>query len=216
MKRVFNIVGNAAMWLFLAFAVTVTVFMFSSSSSDDGFPTLFGKVFIPIEAEVGIEGVSVGDLIIVDEKAEDTLLSVEAGKVLVFTQKDDDKEVLKIDGVKETKVLKNGNIEVKFENVGKMTVNVEKGTLDKAKFIAEYSGNKVPGVGGLFGFLVSSTGFVSIVIIPLVLLFLFELFNYVIAVMRRPRPSISDEERREIEEKAIAEYLKKQAESENM
>ena len=85
--------------------------------------------------------------------------------------------------------------------------------LREGRFIAVYSGKKVPGIGGIFGFLVSSTGFISVVIIPLVLLFLFELFNYAIAVMRRPRAPISEEERKAIAEEAVAEYIKKQSEN---
>ena len=215
MKRTFNIVGNIAMWIFLIFAVTVTVFMFSSSSSDDGYPTLFDRVFIPISENVDIDTVRTGDLLIVKEKEEDTLLKTEAGNVLIFAvkQESDSREVLKIDRVKETRTLPDGNIELKFEKTGFLTVNRENGMLREGRFIAVYSGKKVPGIGGIFGFLVSSTGFISVVIIPLVLLFLFELFNYAIAVMRRPRAPISEEERKAIAEEAVAEYIKKQSEN---
>lgn len=215
MKRTFNIVGNIAMWIFLIFAVIVTVFMFSSTSGDDGYPTLFDRVFIPISESVGVDSVKVGDLLIVKEKEEDTLLKTEAGNVLIFAVKadPDSKETLKIDRVKETRTLPDGNIELKFENAGFLTVNKENGTLREGRFIAVYSGKKIPGIGGIFGFLVSSTGFISVVIIPLVLLFLFELFNYAIAVMRRPRAPISEEERKAIAEEAVAEYIKKQSEN---
>ena len=217
MKRTFNIVGNVAMWLFLIFAVTVTVFMFSSSSSDDGYPTLFGRVFIPVNETVDADTVNNGDLLIVREKKEKTLLKTEAGNVLIFTVKTDpdSKEVLKIDRVKETRTLPDGNLELRFEKTGFLTVNRENGMLREGRFIAVYSGKKIPGIGGIFGFLVSQTGFISVVIIPLVLLFLFELFNYAIAVMSRPRPSVTEEEKRAIAEKAVADYIKKQSEKEN-
>ena len=215
MKRTFNIVGNVAMWLFLIFAVTVTVFMFSSSSSDEGYPTMFDRVFIPVSGTVDADSVKNGDLLIVKEKEEDTLLKTEAGNVLIFTVKSDpdSKEVLKIDRVKETRTLPDGNIELRFEKTGFLTVNRENGMLREGRFIAVYSGKKIPAIGGIFGFLVSQTGFISVVIIPLVLLFLFELFNYAIAVMSRPRSSVSEEEKRAIAEKAVADYIKKQSES---
>ena len=71
---------------------------------------------------------------------------------------------------------------------------------------------KLPGVGNVIKFLRSSLGFFLCIVLPLILFFLFELYNFikVLVTEKAKKAPVSKETEEEIKKRAIEEYLKSQ------
>ncbi len=77
-----------------------------------------------------------------------------------------------------------------------------------------YSGKTLPGFGKVLEFLCSSSGFLVCVLIPLILVFIYEVIDVVRAFMKiknKDKKVISAAEEELIKQQAIAEYLQRQA-----
>ena len=76
----------------------------------------------------------------------------------------------------------------------------------------------VGGVGAVIGFLRSSLGFFLCVVLPLILFFLYELYNFIslITAERAKKKPVSAETEEEIKRRAIEEYLQQQAAANNL
>lgn len=215
MKRKLEILGNIVICIFLVFAVFATVIVFSAIGSEDGYPKLFGKLLIPVNTEKAAADIQQGDLLITDAEEGFTANDIKADDVIVFTSgsPSEGKGSVFIDTVKEILKEEDGSLTYKFNRVEPVTAVISKnGGLRGIRIIAVYDGVKVSGFGYALSFLITPTGYIAVVIIPLVLFFLFELFNYfvtVLGVSMRPR-GISAEEEEEIKRRAVEEYIENQ------
>ena len=80
--------------------------------------------------------------------------------------------------------------------------------------LAKYTGTRLAGVGYVIDFLQTSTGFLCVIVLPLVVFFLFELYNFIALIIRmKGGNKISKEEEEEIKKRAVEEYLRKQQEA---
>ena len=106
--------------------------------------------------------------------------------------------------------MKELEISFNFEDGTSITATVnERSGVSGIRIIASYTGIKIKGAGPFFSFLISSTGYISVVVIPLTMFFLFELFNYFVAVLGKHSDSqnISEDEREKIKREAVEEYI---------
>ena len=80
--------------------------------------------------------------------------------------------------------------------------------------LAVWTGNRIGGLGAFIGWLRTSTGFLVCIVLPLVLLFGWELFKFIRTVMQvkgyRKQPAGSGLDEEEIKRRAIEEYLAQQ------
>lgn len=211
MKRKLKIVGNVVIWTFLVFAAVLTVLAFSANSNEDGFPEILGKLLIPVTSDKTVSGIERDDLLIADAIADSSAKDINAGDVIIFSLGDnpDVKEEVFINTILE--ISYEGNeISFNFEDGTSITATVnERSGVSGIRIIASYTGIKIKGAGPFFSFLISSTGYISVVVIPLTMFFLFELFNYIVAVLGKHSDSqnISEDEREKIKREAVEEYI---------
>ena len=211
MKRKLKIVGNVVIWTFLVFAAVLTVLAFSANGNEDGFPEILGKLLIPVTSDKTVSGIERDDLLIADAIADSSAKDINAGDVIIFSLGDnpDVKEEVFINTILE--ISYEGNeISFNFEDGTSITATVnERSGVSGIRIIASYTGIKIKGAGPFFSFLISSTGYISVVVIPLTMFFLFELFNYIVAVLGKHSDSqnISEDEREKIKREAVEEYI---------
>ncbi len=214
--KVGGIVANVLIWIFVIFSLVVTVFVFATRESIDGVPAAFGKSFITIQSESMEDTYKKGDLVFMTVLSEDEKRELEPDTIITYRSpvdingdgKDNDINTHRI--VSHDKeggffITKGDNNEI--EDTYKVYYLYVIGSCTED--------GKIGGLGGVFDFLRSSLGFFLCIVLPLILFFLFELYNFISLLLkeRAKKAPVSAELEEEIKRRAVEEYIKAQAEA---
>ena len=222
-KKIGGIVVNVLVWAFLIFATLVTVLTFVSLNAKDGVPSLFGKSFVSVQSpsmDGDQEGsFKQGDMLIVTKITTDEALELTEGMIITY------RAPMDIDGDGQTgdinthrivrKWTTDGGI-VYFKTQGDAELYEDNYDLRYTDVVAVYDGHsRLAGAGAVADFLKSSIGFLLIVVIPMALFFMYELYNLIKILMeqkmKKATVAVSAETEEEIKRRAIEEYLAQQA-----
>lgn len=214
-KKTLAIIGNVFLWLFVIFAILMTVLVFSAQANKDGITSLFGKSLVTIQSDSMKPTFKAGDLIIDEVLTGEEKTKLNKGDIITFYVD------INGDGISE---LNTHRIVDSYEKDG-YTYYITKGDNNEtnpvndrdpvvhSSVLARYTGTKLGGVGTVISFLQTSTGFMCVIVLPLVAFFLFELYRFIALVIRlRGKNSLSAEEEEEIKKRAVEEYLRRQQE----
>lgn len=215
-KKVLKIVGNVILWLFVLFAIFMTVLVFSSQANKDGLPNIMGKSMVTIQSDSMKPTFKTGDLIIDKVLTNEEKAQMQVGDIITYyvDLNGDGNNELNTHRIVES-YQKDGHTYyvTKGDNTETNPVN-DKDPVLSAYVLAKYTGTKLGGVGTVMNFLQTSTGFLVVVVLPLVLFFLFELYNFIAMVIRyKSKGKISAEQEDEIKKRAVEEYLRQQGEA---
>lgn len=222
-KKIVSIVLNVVAWAFLAFAALTTVLSFVSMNAKDGVPTIFGKSFVSVQSD-SMEGnkkgsFNEGDMLIVDKISADEALKLDVDDIIVY------RAPIDIDGDGETGDINTHRIVEKWTTDGGIVYfrtrgdnpNYGEDTYDLryTDVVAVYNGkSKLSGIGAVADFLKSSIGFFLIVVLPMALFFLYEVYNLIKIIMeqklKKASATVSAETEEEIKRRAIEEFLAQQ------
>ena len=222
-KKIGGIVVNVLVWAFLIFATLVTVLTFVSLNAKDGVPSVFGKSFVSVQSpsmDGDKEGsFKQGDMLIVTKITEDEAYELTEGMIITY------RAPMDIDGDGQTgdinthrivrKWTTDGGI-VYFKTQGDAELYEDNYDLRYTDVVAVYDGHsRLAGAGAVADFLKSSIGFLLIVVIPMALFFIYELYNLIKILMeqkmKKATVAVSAETEEEIKRRAIEEYLAQQA-----
>ena len=213
MKKVLSIIINVLLWVFIVFAAFVTVLSLSAQKSDDKIPSIFGKSLVSVVSDSMNPTFKKGDLIFDEDIAAEEKSKLAVGDVISFITDLDG------DGTDEINTHRIVSLRTEGGYVFYTTRgdNKETNTKDDDKevradmIVGKYTGKKLSGVGSVISFLQTSTGFLICIVVPLVLFFLFEAYNFIsLIVSMKNKGKISKEDEDEIKKKAVEEYLKQQ------
>ncbi len=226
-KKILGIVGNVLIWVFVAFAVVITALVFAAQGSEDGVPSLFGKSLITISTGSMDPTYKIGDMVFMEklDDDDDAKSKLQKGDIITY------KAPIDINGDGSIGDINTHRIEdvVKDKN-GVVTGYITKGdantltdmegdtpypTLIKANDIVGKctEKGKLPLLGGAISWLRSPLGFFLCVVLPMILFFLYELYNFISILVteraRRAAEAVSENEE-EIKRRAIEEYINSQ------
>ena len=212
-KKVWSIIGNVFIWLFILFAVVVTILAFASQSSEDGVPAIGGRAILTVQTPSMEPTFKVGDIIIGRKLTTEEQKALKVDDIITYDAGD-------LDGDGRRDLNSHRIIEVKNEN-GIVTY-ITKGDNNKLEdatpvraenVICQYTGTRLKGVGKVLDFLQQPTGFLVAVVLPLVAFFIFELISFIrkfLQVKNAGKKQISAADEELIKQKAIEEYLRQQ------
>lgn len=229
-KKIVSIVLNVLVSAFLVFATLVTILTFVSMNAKDGVPSLFGKSFVSVltpSMDGNKEGsFKQGDLLVVTKISENEALDLEEGTIVVYRSPEDinkDGETGDINTHRiVSKHVTEGGI-VYYQTQGDANShpdNYEKYGLPygirHTDVVAVYNGHsRVKGFGSVVDFLKSSMGFLLVVVLPMALFFIYEVYNLIKILMenklKKATATVSAETEEEIKRRAIEEFLAQQA-----
>lgn len=214
-KKTLSIIGNVFLWLFVAFAVFMTILVFSSQNNKDSLPNVMGKSFVTVQSDSMNPTFKKGDLIIDKVLTNDEKKTLQKGDVITYYVDLNGDGVNELNTHRIVDVYEEGGYVyyvTKGDNAQTNPVNDEEPVMHPY-VLAKYTGTKIGGVGKFISFLQSSTGFLVVIVIPLVIFFLFELYNFISLIVRlKGKRKISSEEEEEIKKRAVEEYLRQQEE----
>ena len=221
-KKVLRIVGNVLIWIFIIFAALTTVLAFAAQSSSDGIPAIAGRAILTVqtdsmsrsaveEGKVKLEdgweqGFNAGDIIIGKKLVPEEQKSLKVGDVVTFKADLDGNGTDELNSHRIVEVTQNDAGEVAYVTRGDNNPGQDNDPVSWQYVICRYTGTRLAGLGKVLDFLQTSTGFLVVIVLPLVAFFVYELIVFKNA--GKKQITAADEEA--IKQKAIEEYLKQQ------
>ena len=170
--RIVNIVINVVLVLAIIVAACCTYVSYVSTSGN-GVPSILGMRLFSIQTDSMYPEMSPGDLII-GSGIKDTS-ELEIGDIITYWTVIDGQRVLNTHRI--TQIYDGGGYLI-FETKGDNNTAVDALTVHESEVVAQYNGVKLPGVGKVFDYLQTSTGFLLVVVIPVAIFFLFHLIQF--------------------------------------
>ena len=227
-KKVVRIVGNVLIWIFIVFAALITVLAFASQSSADGIPSIAGRTVLTVqtdsmsrsaeeEGKVTLQegwerGFNAGDIIIGKKLTTDEMKALKVGDIITFktTLAGTTQEGLNSHRIVE---VQGSGDSVVYVTRGDNNVGDDTEPVSWDKVICVYTGTRLCGLGKALDFLQTPTGFLVVIVLPLVAFFVYELIVFIrkfLKVKNAGKKQITAADEEAIKQKAIEEYLKAQ------
>jgi signal peptidase len=209
-KKVLVIAGNAVLWLFVIFAVLITAMVLSSTNNENGVASFNGKSFIDIKTSSMSPTIKAGDMVIVELLTDRQKAECKVGDVITYYTDLDGNGSKELNTHRIKKINEENGL-ITYTTQGDNNITEDKNTVAFNNVIGRWTGTRLNGVGNIMSFLQSSTGFMCVIVLPLILFFLYEFVKFIRAILKVKNASnISTEEKEEIKKRAIEEYLRQQ------
>ena len=205
MKKALKITLNVLAWILLILALIITILVFSSGRND-GVSNLFGFIPMTVESASMEPTFKVDDMIICREV--DDVNTLKEGDVITFWTIIEGKRVKNTHRI--VSIIDNGGGSRSFVTRGDNNGMDDDIPASASDVIGRWTGVRLPGFGKVMHFLTTKTGFFCVIIIPLALFFLFELYKFIATLMEIKKPKLSESDEEEIKRRAIEEYLASQ------
>ncbi len=197
-KKVLNTVINVILVIAIIIAVVCTYISFVTSSGN-GTPSIFGLQLLSIQTNSMSPTINHGDLII--DTAVDPA-DLRRGDIITYWTIINGEKVLnthRIEGIYD------GGDFLVFETKGDANTSADPLTVNQKEIIGKYR-FRIPGLGKVFDYLQTSTGFLIVVVVPVFLFFLYHLIQFfrVLFEYQNIKNRLAYEQERERSEEAIA------------
>lgn len=217
-RKALSVLGDIAIFIIIIFSVAVTVMAFSSR--DSGVPKLFGYSFLSVQSD-SMSGVfEKGDLIIDMDCNPETL---KKGDVVTFWKYSPDNKsrflnTHRIIEKKETRFEIYNQTVITYVTRGDNNKESDVDELSPDYIVGLWTGKKISNLGMVLDFLSSPKGFLVCIVVPLALLFAFQLYKFIITLIESKKERALEEIASKTEEekdRVIAEYLAQQQKLQN-
>lgn len=207
-KRIMNAIVNGILVLAIALAAVCTYISFVSTSGN-GVPSLFGIRVFSIQTESMYPTLLPGDLIFDTGVKEPEELRV--GDVITYWTVINGERVLNTHRIHE---IYDGGGYLIYATKGDNNTIADPLTVHESEVVGKYS-FRVPGLGKVFDYLQTSTGFLIVIVIPVFLFFLFHLIQFfrVLFAYQNVKNRIKYEQERGTAEDLIEKQKQQEAEA---
>ena len=212
-KKVFSIIGNVIIWLFVIFAAVVTILTIAARSSGDGAPSIGQNVILSVKTDSMEPTIMQGDVIIGKKISSDEKKTLQVDDIITFDAGD-----LNNDGVRDLNthrivaVEQGENGKIIYQTKGDHNPTPDTLKVDSESVICKYSGQRIAYLGSALLFLQQPTGFLLIIVLPLIALFIYELIRFIrkFFELKGGNSTVTAEEEERIRQQAIEDYLRSQ------
>ena len=207
-KRIMNAIVNGILVLAIALAAVCTYISFVSTSGN-GVPSLFGIRVFSIQTESMYPTLLPGDLIFDTGVKEPEELRV--GDVITYWTVINGERVLNTHRIHE---IYDGGGYLIYATKGDNNTIADPLTVHESEVVGKYS-FRVAGLGKVFDYLQTSTGFLIVIVIPVFLFFLFHLIQFfrVLFAYQNVKNRIKYEQERGTAEDLIEKQKQQEAEA---
>ncbi len=210
-KKTLNIVINVILIVAIAIAAVCTYISFVTTSGN-GVPNVFGLRLLSIQTDSMYPKFKSGDLIIsvgIDDPSE-----LRPKDIITYWTVINGERVLNTHRIEN---IYDGGGYLIFETKGDNNANVDPLTVHESELVGVYK-FCIPGVGKALDYLQTSTGFLLVVLIPVLLFFLYHLVQFfrVLFEYQNVKNRIKFEQERGKTEDLLAEQAQREAERAQM
>ena len=171
-RRIANTIINIVLVIAIILAAVCTYTSYVSTSGN-GVPSIFGLRVMSIQTESMYPTVKPGDLIF-DTAVKDTS-ELKIGDIITYWTVIDGERVLNTHRI--TEIYDGGGYLI-FQTKGDNNTIEDSLTVHESEIVGQYNGMKIAGLGKLFDYLQTSTGFLIVVVIPVAIFFLYHLIQF--------------------------------------
>ena len=171
-KRILNTVINVVLIFAIIMAAMCTYVSFVSTSGN-GVPSILGVRVFSIQTKSMYPTFEPGDLIF-DSAVEDSS-ELEIGDIITYWTVIDGQRVLNTHRI--IQIYDGGGYRI-FETQGDNNTVADALTVHESEIVGKYNGKKLNGVGKIFDYLQTSTGFLLVIVIPVAIFFLYHLIQF--------------------------------------
>lgn len=176
MKKVLNVIKNILVWVVLLIAVFMMVFtIISVNTFDRNDRSLFGyRIYIVLSDSMSATDFESGDIVLVREVAPESL---EVGDIIAFTSRNESNYGETVTHkIRSLTVTQNG--EPGFITYGTTTNTDDEAIVTYPYILGKYS-FRIPKLGSFFRFLKTTQGYIMCILLPFLLLIVFQGINCV-------------------------------------
>lgn len=170
--KILNVIVDILIVLLLLISAAVAIIAVSSKSAP--VPNLFGYAPLSVQTDSMSPEFDPGDLIISQVTDENTEYA--AGDVITFAEQVNGTDIYnshRIVDIKETEGV------TLYYTKGDNSPAADENPVISANIVAKYSGICIKGMGAVYDFLNSQLGFFLVILLPLILFFLYEVFRVI-------------------------------------
>ena len=171
-RRIANTIINSVLVIAIILAAVCTYTSYVSTSGN-GVPSIFGLRVMSIQTESMYPTMKPGDLIF-DTAVKDTS-ELKIGDIITYWTVIDGERVLNTHRI--TEIYDGGGYLI-FQTKGDNNTIEDSLTVHESEIVGQYNGMKIAGLGKLFDYLQTSTGFLIVVVIPVAIFFLYHLIQF--------------------------------------
>lgn len=219
-RRIANTIINIVLVIAIILAAVCTYTSYVSTSGN-GVPSIFGLRVMSIQTESMYPTMKPGDLIF-DTAVKDTG-ELKIGDIITYWTVIDGERVLNTHRI--TEIYDGGGYLI-FQTKGDNNTIEDSLTVHESEIVGQYNGMKIAGLGKLFDYLQTSTGFLIVVVIPVAIFFLYHLIQFFRVLFeyqsvknkllyekeRGKNEDLVEDEKRKLEENRQAERKRMEAE----
>lgn len=176
MKKQFKFILNVLMWIFIIIAVSVTII--TLNTKEKGVSNFFGYIPFSIQSNSMQPILNKGDLIISQKASTDTL---KKGDVISFFSVINKEVVIITHRIEQ---VNNNRGVISYITKGDNNLLPDANEVAPGDVISKYNGIMIPKCGYVLDFFRSKVGFFICIIIPLFILFVFQLVNFIFIVSK--------------------------------
>ena len=215
-KKVFTVIGNVIIWLFLIFAIIITVLAFAAKSSDPEAPAIGGKIIWSVQSDSMEPTFYKGDLIIGQKVTEEDARNLQVGDIIGFRVDLDGDNVEEFNTHKIIAVTRAGNSNnvVSYKTQGDNNEFKDSYDVLPSMVISKYTGTRIKKLGSVLSFLQVKQNFLFVIVLPLIAFFIYELIIFLrkfFEMKYGAKAPLSADEAELIRQQAIEEYRRSQA-----
>ena len=217
-KKIAGLIGSILIWVFVGFSALITVLVFSAQNSADGIPSVFGKSLLTIQTASMEDTYNIGDMVLMTKLDISERGDLKPGDIITY------KAPIDIDGDGMIGDINTHRVVSHDLDTGVIITKGDNNHLQDNEGDDPYTihrndvigicteDGQLKGLGNVIEFLRSSVGFFICIILPLILFFLYELYNFISILVseRAKKAPIAKETEEEIKRRAIEEYIKSQ------
>ena len=220
-KKIAGLIGSILIWVFVGFSALITVLVFSAQGSSDGIPSVFGKSLLTIQTASMEDTYNIGDMVLMTKLTDEEKTDLKIGDIVTYRAPIDIDGDGMIGDINTHRIVSHdpdtgvivtkGDNNILPDNEGDSPYTIHRN--DVIGICTEQG--RLAGLGNVIEFLRSSVGFFICIVLPLILFFLYELYNFIsiLTSERAKKAPIAKETEEEIKRRAIEEYLKSQQEA---
>lgn len=171
-KSTINSIINVVLVVAIIIAAFCTYTSYVSTSGN-GVPNVFGIRILSIQTESMYPTLLPGDMIF-DVPVKDTN-ELKVGDVITYWTVIDGERVLNTHRISQ---IYDGGGYLIFETKGDNNTVADSLTVHESEIIGQWNGAKIGGLGKVFDYLQTSTGFLIVVVVPVAIFFIFHLIQF--------------------------------------
>ncbi len=216
-RKILNIVVDVIIVIILMISLLVVVLSITSKSS--GVPNIFGIAPLSVESESMKDAINPGDLIFTKiTNGEKT--DFKENDIVTFHQTINGEDKLNTHRIVE--VLES-NGETVYKTKGDNNFDPDEELKAASQIVAQYTGAKIPFIGGFLSYIRTQTGFFLCILLPMIIFFVYEAIRVILNIIAYNKEKAKEaaaaqvansELTEEQKQRAIEEYLAQQKQSE--